>query len=398
MTDQAPPNAAPLKGTQTPPPCAPKKMCDDLPAAPTVPLVPERKDCDQPCNCPIPPGGPPLECLDTLIKDQSALVAGAERAKAFVEELTAIQGKVTSAQADYTQIRYSDLKKLWEKQDKLIADLTEKLRCCVDCWECLLECRLCPQLNEIRKLEDRLNGTGPLTDKVYSLFDLQFWHQRNVTQMKARVDRIKAVLAAWEKPSDTLGDVLDKNGKLVADLPAVLASDPAKAIYDLFMTLIPRHWTIRPRGGATSLINEKFIKVCKCDDGTPDTCCGPDVGIVSLRERLVGPLPYIVDPVDFPKIICCLTSERLEPASTQLAKAQAGLAATTAEIDQTKKRIEDQTAAIEAGFTAELGNPIDCTKYTKKEPVPPPAPPAPAPTCPDGGPQGDPKQTDQTAR
>ena len=34
-----------------------------------------------------------------------------------MEELTAIQAKVTSAQADYTQERYEDLKDLWEKQD-----------------------------------------------------------------------------------------------------------------------------------------------------------------------------------------------------------------------------------------------------------------------------------------
>ena len=169
------------------------------------------------CNCPTPPGGPPSSCLDDLIRCQSIIVKKADRAKAFVDELTAILEKVTSAQVDYTQARFNDLRKTWKEQDKAIAELIRKLVCAVCCWECLLECRLCPQLVDIRTLEDRLNGTGMLTKKVYSLFDLQAWHQRNVANMQARVDRIKLVLAAWEKPSDTLGDALDKNGKLIDD-------------------------------------------------------------------------------------------------------------------------------------------------------------------------------------
>ena len=39
---------------------------------------------------------------------------------------------------------------------------------------------------------------------------------------------------------------------------------------------------------------------------------------------------------------------------------------TTSEIEQTQKLIEDKTAAIEATFKAELGNPIDCGPYKKK--------------------------------
>jgi hypothetical protein len=126
---------------------------------------------------------------------------------------------------------------------------------------------------------------------------------------------------------------------------------------------------IRPRD-ATTTIKDKFINICCCPKGTPDDCCGPDVGILTLRERLVGLLPYIVDPANLTKIICCITKERLEPASTQLADAQANLAAVSAEIEQTTKLITDKTAGLAAAFTAELANPIDCSPYKKKDSPP----------------------------
>lgn len=419
--------------------------CDELPDPDAVPTIPKGGTCPEQCDCPPPPGGTPSSCLDDLIRHQNIVVKKAERAKAFVGELTAMQGKVTSAQVDYTQARFLDLRKTWKEQDSAIVELIRKLVCAVDCWECLLECRLCKQLVEIRTLEDRLNGppgddvkgTGPLTEQVYSLFDQQAWHQRNVVQMEARVKRITDVLAAWEKPSDTLGDVLDKNGKAIEETQNIIASDSAKALYDVFMTLIPRHWAIRPRDEGPnkvweSKINVQYIKICeckeaqqkedekgqhqdeqkgqykaqrddgtpapekcRCDDGMPDDCCGPDVGILSLRQRLIGPLPYIVNPAIFSDIICCVTSQRLSPASEQLAAAQANLAASTAEIELVKKQIGDKTSAIEANFRAELGNPIDCSKYKKKEP-PTPAPTP--PTTPEGGYHGVTSPTVQTAR
>ncbi len=392
-----------------------KPDCAKLPGDPTVPEIPEPGKCPERCDCPGLPGGKPQTCLDDLIRDQNIIVKKAERAKAFADELTEIQNKVKSAQADYTQTRFTDLRKTWKEQDGAIVELIRKLVCAVDCWECLLECRLCKQLGDIRRLEDRLNGppgndvkgTGQLTKEVHSLFDQQAWHERNVAQMTARMKRITDVLAAWEKPSGTLGDALEKNGNLIKESQSLIASDSAKVVYDVFMTLIPRHWAIRPQGPGVSKEWESCIDVkytticecpqtkpkqapsgegaaagqdsgqqacqedgkgkCQCDEGMPDDCCGPDVGILSLRQRLIGPLPYLVDPAIFPAIICCLTSNRLSPASDQLAAAQANLAASTAEIELVRKQIVDKTAGIEANFREALSNPIECSKYTKKK-------------------------------
>ena len=62
--------------------------------------------------------------------------------------------------------------------------------------------------------------------------------------------------------------------------------------------------------------------------------------------------------------------------------AKGELAAVTAEIEQATKDIADKTEKLEANFTAELTNPIDCAPYKKKDQPPP----SPAP------------QTTQTAR
>jgi len=382
---------------------APAHPCEskDLPKPPEVPKVPERDPCTPHCTCPADPSGPPASCLDDVIRDQNSIVKKAERAKVLVDDLIAIQTKVTSAQVDYTQDRYADLKKLWVKQDDSLVELIRKVVCAVGCWECLLECRLCNQLTTIRTLEERLQGPGDQVEgmgqpkEVSSLYGLKFWHERNVANLQARVDRIKRVLAAWEKPSATLGDVLDKNGKLIEDTQKIVATDPLKAVFDVFMTLVPRHWAIRPRD-AQSKIDDKYIKICecrkepppekpkaeekkqehekkpeepkcKCDDGIADDCCGPDAGLLNMRQRLIGPLPYLVDPKNFPEIVCCLTKYRLTPASDLLAGAEAGLAAVTTEIEQAQKTLDGSTiGAIEAAFRAGLPTPFDCKPYGEK--------------------------------
>jgi hypothetical protein len=389
--------------------------CSESPSPPKAPEIPVPPKCKTECECPESPGSAPPSCLETAIRDQNLLVSRAERAKAFIEELTNIQGKVTSALVDYTSTRYTALRKTWWDQHKLIVELVRKIDCAVKCWPCLLDCRLCGNLAEIRTLEERLNGPGDLAKgmglpgEVNSLHGLKFWHERNVANMQARLGRVKAVLAAWEKPSDTLGEALELNQKLIDETQKILATDPAKAVFDVFMTLIQRHWAIRPRNPTTEEKVaydwlKKYVKVCecpgepaatqvgaergqvksekqrddsedgckppacKCDEGTPDVCCGIDVGILSLRQRLIGPLPFIIEPVRFPDVICCLTKQRLIPASDNVAAAQANLAATATEIEQATKALEDRISlsAIEKQFLAGLPIPFDCKPYCKE--------------------------------
>ena len=77
-----------------------------------------------------------------------------------------------SARAGYTIEKHKTLRKDWEDQDMAIGKLADDVACSVKCWKCLLECRLCPLLYEIRALERKLNGTGKFAANVDTLREL----------------------------------------------------------------------------------------------------------------------------------------------------------------------------------------------------------------------------------
>jgi hypothetical protein len=254
----------------------------------------------------------------------------------------------------------------WKTQDAAIADLISKLVCAVPCWWCLIECEICPLLYAIRDTGLKLNGDGTLTDNVYSLRDLRYWQDRNREAKKEVFDRIKQVLAAWEKPAQTIDKILTENAKLIEEIKKNLATDSAAAVYNTFMKVVPMHLAIKPRNVPTK-IGETYTKFCECDKGKPDDCCGPDVGKATVLQRLIGPQPYLVDPDNFFDIICCLAKERYLPAKDQLATAEADLAKTDLEITRAIADLEQKKASVFADFKASVVSPIDCEKYKRKE-------------------------------
>jgi hypothetical protein len=320
--------------------------------------------CEQPCCCPKDPGTKE-NCLDKLIADQAQQIAEAEHAKAFKADLEDLLKKANGAKQDYTKAKYLDLSERWEKEDAALADLIAKLVCAVPCWKCLIECEICPLLYAVRQLNLRLNGDGTLIAKVYSLRDLRHWQDRNREAKQEVVDRIKAVLAAWEKPAQTLDKILTDNVKAIDDIKKILATDSAGAIYGLFANVLPMHLAIAPRG-ANSKIAAQYTALCSCYLGTPDDCCGPDVGEPSVLQELIGPQPYIVDPDKFFDIICCIATQRYLPAKEQLAAAASELAKIDAEIAKTKSDIDQKRASIAADYKGNVANPIDCDDYQPK--------------------------------
>jgi len=372
-------------GQQPQPPCPPqpppKKRCPDLKAPPKTPELPKPKDCPVTCICPATPSSDG-NCISTLIEEQAKLLAQAERTKTFKADLEDLLKKTKAAKDEYTATKRKELVEDWQTADADIVDLMKKLVCSVPCWQCLIECRICWRLNDIRRQELRLNGDGTLTTQVYSLYDLQYWQTRNRDARREVFDRIRAVFTAWEKPATAIAKILTDNATLADTIRKNIGTDSATAVYDAFMTLIPRHLAIKPPEINSKIANE-YIQLCECYVGMPDNCCGPNVGELSVRERLIGPLPYLIKAEELDDMFCCLVLERYLPAKDALGTAEAALAATEAEIKRLKTEIEDRKKSLPADFKAGLTMPINCDDYKPKpKPTPTPGPTPPQYTQP----------------
>jgi hypothetical protein len=349
-------------------PKEPGGECQKLPET-EPPQLEEPKKCepDPRCNC---PKGPVTtsNCLDEMIAAQASALAEADRTKVFKADLEALLAKAKAAKQDYTTEKYGKLLDEWTRQDAQIVDLIRKLVCAVPCWWCVIECHICPLLYEIRYREQKLYGDGTLYTEVRSLHDMRYWHERDRDQKKRIFDRVKNVLAAWEKPVQTVEKALADNAKLIADAGKFLAPDAPKLVYDVFLRLVPMHLAIAPPASvAKTAIDREYTKFCECDEGQPDDCCGPDVGVMTVRERLIGPQPYLVDPNLYFAIICCLVKERYEPAKTALAKAEAEFQKWDGEVKRYATEIDERMKSFEKDARGAIPNVVDCCAYEKHD-------------------------------
>jgi hypothetical protein len=307
--------------------------------------LPDPPKCPDPpsnCKCPKAPTNT-KNCLEKAIDKVSKKIVQAERASKFKDELTGRLQLATTAAQKYTQDKYDSLLKRWQDEDRAIVDLIRKLTCAVPCWHCLIECYVCPLLNAVRDADQRLNG-GALPLSLSNLYDLQYWLTRDSAAKDATVARIKAVMDAWGAPADTIDGALTGNTQLLAACNQNLGTSPGSVVFDVFLTLIPKHLAIAPPAGdaaTTTGIDEKYTIFCGCDVGKPDDCCGPDTGVPSLRQRIIGPLPYLVKPGDLFSIICCLVEKRYHPAKDAATDAAAQLAAVNDEITRNQKQLTD---------------------------------------------------------
>ena len=346
-------------------------QCDDIPES-TPPVLERPKPCpetDPGCKCPPKPGSPP-SCLEELIAKQAADIAGAEKAKAFKVDLEALLAKAKAADQEYTRDKYDALVKSWVQRDIDLAELIRKLVCAVPCWRRVIDCYVCPLLNEMHYAEQWLYGDGKLPSDVHNLHDLQYWYARDRDAKERRFLRIKNVLAAWEKPAQTIEKILNDNKAAITAAGASLGSEAGKVVYDVFLRLVPLHLAIAPPKGSawTTKIGKEYTEFCGCDVGSPDDCCGPDVGEGSLRQRLIGGQPYLVDPHDYFTIICCLVEKRYGPAKDALTKAEADGANIDSQIKRYKAQVENGIKSLEKDAKGAIPSVIDCCEYEQGEP------------------------------
>jgi hypothetical protein len=301
--------------------------------------------------------------LENLIARQEAALAAGEKAKAFKSDLDKLLEKAKTGAQDYTRDKYINLVNQWVEQDSAIAELIRKLVCAVPCWRCIIECYICPLIDELRMAEEWIYGDGTLYTNVHNLNDLLYWHTRDKEAKERRFGRIQKVLTAWEKPAQTIATILNANKTLIE--AADKASVSGKVIYDVFLRLVPMHLAIAPPSGSAwkTKISKEYTAFCVCDKGKPDDCCGPDVGEWSLRQRLIGPQPYLVDPNDYFTIICCLVERRYAPAQEALVKAEADWASVDRLIRRYKTKLEKGLASLEQDVKAAIPSAIDCGGY-----------------------------------
>lgn len=347
-------------------PHPPGDKCDHLPETkpPTWDDPDPCKDVETGCECPPKPGKG-SDCLEKLITEKAGVLAAAEKTKAFKTDLEALLAKAKVATQDYTRDKYDQLTKQWDEQDQRIAKLIGMLICHLSCWRCVIECYVCPLLNDMYQAEQRLHWDSTKYPKAYNLYDLYDWHVRDKEAKEWRFNRIKSVLAAWEKPAQTIEKILADNAKLIKDSEDALGSGAPKVVYDLFLRLIPLHLAIAPPWGSNwkTRIDKKYTKFCECDKRKPDDyCCGPDTGIWgwSLRQRLVGPQPYLIDPNDYFKIICCLIEHRYGPAQLDLINAEVDVLTAEADIKRNKALIEDGLKNFEKTAKGAIPSVIEC--------------------------------------
>jgi hypothetical protein len=349
-----------------PQPKPPGGSCDPL-QNPTAPTLPDPKPCPDPdpcCKCPTTPGSDP-SCLDQLMTSQANAIAAGKRAEAFRAELVQLLAKAKTANQEYTRDKFDALVKLWVDLDADIAKFIAKFICNVPCWRCIIECHVCPLLNKLRAAEQRLYGDGSLYADVKNWYDLQYWYSRDKDAKERTFNRIKDVLKAWEKPAATIEAILKQNRALLDALDKLPSSDRGKVVYDLFLKLIPLHLAIAPPSGSKwpTRIGKEYTEFCGCDTGTPDDCCGPDVGVLSLRGRLIGPQPYLVDPNDYFKIICCLVENRYRPAKDALSDAENNLAAAAEKIKGYQDQVTNGLTSLEKDAKGAIPGVFDCCDY-----------------------------------
>jgi hypothetical protein len=355
-----------------PHPAEHEKECAPLPQH-TPPTLEPPRPCPDPhadCKCPQPPPTT-SNCLEKLIERQLADIAAADKSKAFKTELDSFLAKFTGATQAYTRDKYVALVTEWRRQDAAIAELIRKLECAVPCWRCILDCYLCPLLNDLHYAQKWLYGDGHLYEHVHDLYDLQYWYLRNRSAKQRTVDRITAVLTAWTNPAATIDAALTLNKGLTDSSGKVIGTEPGKAIYDVFLRLVPLHLAIAPPAihtDMTTKISQKYTKFCECDLGTPDDCCGLDVGERSLRQQLIGLQPYLIDPNHYFKLICCLVEQRYAPAKDALSKADADLAAIGERIKSNEAKLANGWAkTFETNAKGAIPSVIDCCDYEPAE-------------------------------
>jgi len=341
----------------------PEADCTKPPYDRKPPDLPTPEECKPCCKCPPAPQSED-SCFDKLIREEAKTAALGEEAKKSKAELEAFLAKMRAASAKYTPEARTDLVKRWKDNDKLLCEVIRKLLCNIPCWWCVIECEICPLIYAIAADEKKLKGSDTLYTTADSLYDQRYWWWREREIRTEAFDRVNKVMTAWMDPFTSIDTALKTiwTEASAANTGKMLGPELYKLLYDVFLKWIPLHLAIAPpEDEAETCIQKKFVELCGCEKApTPQDCCGPNVGPLTVRQRLTGPQAFLIKAEEYPPLFCCLATNEYRPAKAALAAASAAYAAVEAEVDTLKKSIAARIASLPADAKVRLGKPITC--------------------------------------
>jgi hypothetical protein len=357
------------------------ESCKPLDVGRTPPDPCTQPTCPACCDCPPGPSDKPT-CLDTLIKNEADAINKGEQAKKFKTELEALLGKVKAATLEYTSDSYKDLVERWKKEDEAIVCLIRSIHCALPCWWCVIECEICPLVNDVRALELKLSGDFLLPNEtppapgykpscVKSIYELRFWWWRERLRRQALFDHVASVMKAWEMPFKTIDGVLKANAEIIKTIAAALNVDQkkeaAKFLFDL-VKLIRQHLAIAPPPSvAVTGIEKRYVEICCCDKSpTLHECCGVVIRMPTVLDRVIGALPYLVKPEKYPDLICCLATKVYQPTKKSAVDADSKFSELDTEVKNTEAAIVEQLKSLPADARLRLSKTIECKDYKPK--------------------------------
>jgi hypothetical protein len=81
----------------------------------------------------------------------------------------------------------------------------------------------------------------------------------------------------------------------------------------------------------------------------------------------VGPQPYLIDPSDYLKLICCLVEKRYVPAHEALIKSETDHANVAERIKINNEQFKDWVKTLESAAKAVIPSVIDCCEYERDD-------------------------------
>lgn len=282
---------------------------------------------------------------EKVLGEISAQLAAAAVRKEHQAEVAAFLQKARTATDEYNMAKWTELVTLWSRQDGEIEQLVNLL-VTRENWRHGLD-EVCDRYAAIGWLQGRLDGSEPNGPErpsatAHGLHWRRAWQQEQRDLEKRRLAQVRARLAVWEKPAQTLAKILADNEALIKKgFDTINAADPA-LVFLVFFKLVPMHQLIKPADRTPSAV--PLVKQKDCDKYAD---------CMALALRLLGPQPSLIVPSQYSdKVEHVLLA--LTEASTRLAESEGYLKQTEDSIARMVKQLDEKTRSIEKDATAAL--------------------------------------------